>query len=90
MRYDYAEVETERVEVKGIPCEFYDMRIDRDTIPKGMYLYEVADGDSDGIPARIRQGILVNFYGTLICKQELPLDEEGVLWMEEGDFKYVR
>ena len=28
MRYDYRKIKTEKVEVKGIVCEFYDMRID--------------------------------------------------------------
>ena len=33
MRYDYRKIKTEKVEVKGIVCEFYDMRIDRATVP---------------------------------------------------------
>jgi len=35
MRYDYRKIKTEKVEVKGIVCEFYDMRIDRATVPDG-------------------------------------------------------
>lgn len=89
MRLDYRKEKMELVEVKGIRCEFNDMRIDRNTIPEGKFLYEVADGDSDGIPARIRHGIMVNFYGTLVCDSELPLGDNGVLWIEEGDFKYL-
>lgn len=89
MRLDYRKEKMEQVEVKGIRCEFNDMRIDRNTIPEGKFLYEVADGDSDGIPARIRHGIMVNFYGTLVCDSELPLGDDGVLWIEEGDFKYL-
>lgn len=89
MRLDYRNEHMQKVEVKGIPCEFNDMRIDRNTIPEGKFLYEVADGDSDGTPARIRAGIMVNFYGTLVCDTELPLGEDGVLWLEEGDFIYL-
>lgn len=89
MRLDYRNEQMQKVEVKGVPCEFNDMRIDRNTIPEGKFLYEVADGDSDGIPARIRHGIMVNFYGTLICDSELPLGDDGVLWIEEGGFKYL-
>lgn len=89
MRYNYRTIKTEKVEVKGIPCEFYDMRIDRKTVPEGKFLYEVAgDDDSGGDPARIQEGILVNFYGSLICDQTLPL-ENGVMWLEDGDFRYV-
>lgn len=90
MRYDYRKINTEQVEVKGIRCEFYDMRIDRATIPEGKHLYEVAgDDDSGGDPARVKEGIMVNFYGSLICDQPLSLGEDGVMWLEDGDFRYV-
>lgn len=90
MRYDYREIKTQQVEVKGIRCEFYDMRIDKETVPAGKHVYEVAgDDDSGAEPARVKLGIMVNFYGTLICEQELPIGDEGVLWLEEGDFKYA-
>ncbi len=83
------EDKTEKVEVKGIVCEFYDMRIDRATVPDGKYLYEVAgDDDSGAEPARVGKGVLVNFYGSLICNQPLLL-EEKVMWLETGEFKYV-
>lgn len=88
MRYDYRKIKTEKVEVKGIVCEFYDMRIDRATVPDGKYLYEVAgDDDSGAEPARVGKGVLVNFYGSLICNQPLLL-EEKVMWLETGEFKY--
>lgn len=90
MRYDYRNIKTERVEIKGIPCEFYDMRIDRTTVPEGKFVYEVAgDDDSGGDPTRIRKNILINFYGTIICDVELLQEEEGVFWLEDGDFKFV-
>ena len=58
MRYDYRKIKTEKVEVKGIVCEFYDMRIDRATVPDGKYLYEVAgDDDSGAEPARVGKGV---------------------------------
>ena len=28
---------------------------------------------------------MVNFFGTLICDQELPL-EDGILWVMDGDW----
>ena len=50
------------------------MRIDKDTIPEEFHFWELADGDSDGIPCRYKPGILVNFYGTFITAGELPVD----------------
>ena len=41
------------------------MRIERSSVPEGKYQYEVAgDDDSGGDPARIKLGVLVNFFGT--------------------------
>ena len=80
----------QKVSVCGIICEFSDMRIDQSTVPEGRYQYEVAgDDDSGGDPARVRVGILVSFFGTLISDQPLPIDNNGVLWLEKGDFVWL-
>lgn len=90
MRADYRTERFTNVSVCGIPCGFNDMRIDRGTIPEGKYQYEVAgDDDSGGDPARVQRGVLVNFFGTLICDEPLPLGGDGVLWLTEGDFKWL-
>lgn len=89
-RYDYNKVHFQEVNVCGIECQFNDMRIERSSVPLGMYHYEVAgDDDSGGDPVRVAKGILVNFFGTLISRTPLPLDETGKLWLEEGDFIWV-
>ena len=89
-RLDYRKEAFEKVSVCGIECEFNDMRIDRNTVPKGKYQYEVAgDDDSGGDPARVKQAILVNFFGTLICDKPLPIGNDGVLWLMEGDFVWI-
>lgn len=80
MRYDYRNIKTQKVEVRGIVCEFYDMRIDRTRIPEEKFLYEVAgDDDSGGDPARIKACVLVIFFVTLIFNRELPLEDDEVL-----------
>ena len=76
----------QNVSVRGILCEFYDMRIDRSTVPAEKFMYEVADDDCDGVPARIRPGILVNFFGTIISDQKLKPDEGDIVWLKEGDW----
>lgn len=89
-RLDYRKEAFEKVRVCGIECEFNDMRIDRNTVPKGKYQYEVAgDDDSGGDPARVKQAILVNFFGTLICDKPLPIGNDGVLWLMDGDFVWI-
>ncbi len=89
-RLDYRKEAFEKVSVCGIECEFNDMRIDRNTVPKGKYQYEVAgDDDSGGDPARVKTAILVNFFGTLICDKPLPIGNNGVLWLMDGDFVWI-
>ena len=89
MRYDYRKEHWQKVEVKGIPCLFNDLRIDRSTIPSGKIMYEVADGDCDGIPCRIRPGILVNFYGTIVCDEPLVPDEGDRIWLDYEDWSFI-
>ena len=89
-RYNYNEERFETVSVCGIKCLFNDARIERSTVPKGKYQYEIGgDDDSGGDPARVQYGVLVNFFGTLICDQPLPLGDDNVLWLEEGDFTWI-
>lgn len=90
MRLDYRTEKFQKVSVCGIPCDFSDVRIDRSTVPTERYQYEVADDDeSQGEPSRVRLGIMVNFLGTLISDVPLPLINDNVLWLQEGDFEWM-
>ena len=90
MRLDYSKEKFTKVRVCGIECDFSDMRIDRSTVPKKKYQYEVAgDDDSGSNPSRVRHGIMVNFFGTLISDAQLPLMNDNVLWLQEGDFEWL-
>lgn len=90
MRLDYKTEKFQKVSVCGIPCDFSDVRIDGSTVPKDRYQYEVADDDeSQGEPSRVKLGIMVNFFGTLISDVPLPLINDNVLWLQEGDFEWM-
>ena len=90
MRFDYSKESFETVRVCDIECLFNDARIERNTVPEGKYQYEVGgDDDSGGEPARVQKGVFVNFFGTLICNHPLPLGDDGVLWLREGDFVWI-
>ena len=60
--------------LRGTRGYFSDVRIDRGSIPIGFSLWELAD-DGDGVPCRYRQGIMINFYGSFITKENLPVDD---------------
>ena len=89
-RMDYGKETFEKVSVCGIICEFSDMRIDGSTVPEGKFQYEVAGDDESGEePVRVQLGVLVNFFGTLICDKQLPIDAEGILWLKDDDFVWL-
>lgn len=88
-RLDYTKEKTDKVSLRGVVCDFTDMRVDPNTVPEGKYMYEVSDEDSNGEPIRMRPRILVNFFGTIISDQMFFPDEDDTIWIEEGEFKFI-
>lgn len=77
-RHNANEEKFEKVIVLGIPMLFSDNKIDRDTVPNNLFMYEVRhDDDSIGIPVQICDWVAVNHYGTLISKR--PIEFDGVI-----------
>ena len=63
--------------LKARPYLFTENRIIPESVPKGMFMYEIADAEGDGeCFARVRKQILVNFCGTVIGKDAIPEIEE--------------
>ncbi len=90
MRSDYRTESFSKVSVCGVECEFNDVRIERSSVPDGKHQYEVAGDDDSGCdPIRVQPGVLVNFFGTLICDRPLPIGDDGVLWLADGDFVWM-
>lgn len=49
------------VEVKGRMVLFTELCVDKDTIPFGMYCYDLRHGD-DGLPYTIKRNVIVNYF----------------------------
>lgn len=65
----------EEVTVLGKPMLFTCCRIDRSTVPHGLYMYEVRhDDDGRGDPVQIGKWVMVNHWGTLISSVPIKLD----------------
>lgn len=95
-RYNAMDASWEKVEVLGKEGLFTCLRIDRKTIPKGCYMYEVRHSDYDWCePVEVALGVLVNFYGTLMTFEPLELepaenlDNAYVDIDPENDWKYL-
>lgn len=94
-RLNAMDIYWQKVEVIGKEGLFTDFRVDRNTVPKDWYLYEVRHDDwCQGDPVEISLGVLVNFWGTLIMKEPLPLEplEDGNAYLyidHEKDWNYL-
>lgn len=79
----------EEVTILEKPALFTSLRIDRSTVPKGLYLYEVRHvDDCQGIACQIARGIMVNHWGTLITREPIKLPPDGYLDIEPDDLNY--
>lgn len=74
-RLDAMKETFEEVTVLDKPMLFTCCRIERSTVPKGLYMYEVRhDDDQRGDPVQIANWIMVNHWGTLISSEPLNLN----------------
>ena len=86
MRYNALEQRYMDIRVFGKPALFYDMRLDRNTVPKGLYLYEVRyDDDNIGEPVQLAKKILVNYFGTILTREPITLNSDGYLDISEKE-----
>jgi len=70
--------------------KFTDVRVSKASLPndKELHVYEIASDDDDGFdPVRISKFVLVNFFGSIIFEQPVPLDKMGKLWIDGTDVK---
>ena len=81
------------VKVKGIPMLFTTSRIDKNTIPPGMVMYQARHGDGSWTkPAEISLWVVVNYVGTLISFEKLSLTPDpyrgnDYLLLKKGDWQ---
>ena len=77
----------EAVEILGIPGLFTALRVDRATVPKGMYLYEMQTNEEDwSQPGLIGRHITVEHYGTVLTASPIELSATGYRDLHPGDF----
>ena len=61
-RHDANRLTYDEVTIFGVPALFTDLRVDRSTVPDGVYRYEVRYSDEyGGEPVELARGILVDF-----------------------------
>ncbi len=77
MELDAGKETFERAEIDGVEVLFTNARLDRDTVPEGLYCYDVRETDgSSGIAATLEPFVAVNHWGTVLSKQPFPMEDE--------------
>ena len=89
MRYDVMNEHYTEIRLFGKPALFNDMRLDQETVPKGLYLYEVRYDDETWEPVQIAKGILANHLGSGLTRERVKIPPNGYLDLEaKTDWKY--
>lgn len=70
------------------PVLFTNMRLDRDTVPEGLFCYDVRDSDDlDGSMAEVKPYVMVNHWGTILSREPFPLDEHGSYYPKDWGYE---
>lgn len=88
MRYRVEDLRYEEVNVAGYRVFFTNERTDSDTVPDGWHQYEVRhDDECLGIPVEISKKILVNFWGTILTREEIrDIENGGKIYLGLGEW----
>ncbi len=79
----------ESFEILGHNALFTSLRIDRKTLPDGLYAYDLRDcDDCSGDPAELKSYVMVNHWGTVITKEPIEGADDGIV-LEEKDYNYL-
>ena len=81
----------EEITVCRKPALFTSIRVKRDTVPDGLYAYDVRhDDECRGIPCEIAPFVMVNHWGTIILAEPLELPDDGRRYIDEDtDWNYA-
>lgn len=81
----------ERLEIFGKEVLFTYNRVYRESVPMNMYAYDIRhDDDCQGIMCEIAPHILVNHWGTIICREPIEMTDDGRRFIDdEKDTNYL-
>ena len=69
----------------GQECLFSEDRVERDSVPGEFFCYELRHGDDPGVPCTAEDFVRVNFYGTLLTSDNLPISPDGCFELMTDD-----
>lgn len=83
-RYNAMEMEYEPYSIFGRDALFTDVRIDRHSVPMGIYAYDVRHDDA-GEPCMLEHSVHAHFYGSVILNQPIALGKYGCKAIRNDD-----
>ena len=90
MKVNAKEEGFELMELFGQTVLFTNMRVDRSTVPENLYVYELRDEDCTGEICEIKPFVMVNHWGTIICKEPFEMDEYWhSKFVDKDDYSYL-
>jgi len=85
---DWEKEEFELVMMDVYPVLFTDGRLKRDGVPDGLYCYDVRhDDECQGIACEVSPFVMVNHWGTILSRREVPLTDGS--YFPKEDFNYT-
>ncbi len=75
--------EFDPVELFNRPALFTNERVDRETVPEGLFAYDIRHGDDDGRAVTVEKTVSINHMGTLITAQALTFGQNGYIPLTE-------
>lgn len=83
------EASYESFEILGQEALFTSLRINKETLPIGLYAYDLRDDDyCSGTPSELKTFVMVNHWGTVIVKNPIAGAERGII-ITTDDYNYV-
>lgn len=84
-----SEADYERFEVLGRDALFTCLRIDRKSLPEGLYAYDLRDcDDCSGTPCQLKNFVMVNHWGTVVVREPIEGADNGID-LDEDDYNYL-
>ena len=88
MLLDANEETFELVEIDGKETLFTNSRLDRTTVPEGLFCYDIRESEGfSSEPVTLEPYVTVNHLGTVLSKEEFTLNDGGFYPID--DFNYL-
>jgi hypothetical protein len=84
MAQNAQKIKYDLIEAAGQKVLFTPLRIDRDTVPKDCYCYDLRHGDDDSIALTIEKSVFVNYFGSIICTESFDFGDKDYVELEDS------